>query len=87
MFEFCAGAVHGPEKCPAGACSECEGHHHWIEVAVDPDNPGEYKDHPAFKEFLCFYSCKHCDAWAEMEDMSDCDESSEDEDSEEEGYL
>lgn len=62
------GVVHGPEKCPAGACSDCEGEHHLLDVCVNPEDPGEYAQHPAFLAGnIVFWECKHCPAWAEME--------------------
>lgn len=41
---FEPGEVHGPQKCPAGACSDCDGEHHWIEVCTDVnDSHGVYR--------------------------------------------
>lgn len=56
--------MHGPDRCPM-ACEGCEGEHHWMEDSPDPDGPA----HEAESKYGldCWYSCKHCSAWATPE--------------------
>ncbi len=69
---FKPGTIHGPDRCPFGACSECDAEHHFFYVAciepelfdgvamvASPENTG-----PTVPCFVC----KHCEAWAEMVD-------------------
>ena len=60
--------LHGPEKCPAGACDGCEGFHHWLPECHDEDtaSPPGIGPHPAIAAgHVTWYECKHCSAWAE----------------------
>lgn len=59
--------LHGPKKCPAGACDACEGFHHWIPDCHDgsPDPVGT-TEHPAIDAgHITWYGCRHCGAWCE----------------------
>ena len=69
------GELHGPEKCPRGACSDCDGYHHFSDLIVSFANE-EAADrldagadaepiHEAEKLGLeIWFPCKHdCGAW------------------------
>lgn len=77
--------IHGTIRCPH-RCDVCSnGGHHWIECSLDPDCVSEDED-DGFDDVvrfdnangtehrLAFYSCKHCDAWAEHDAFDDDDE-------------
>jgi hypothetical protein len=58
------GKIDGPEKCPKGACSDCDGAHHFYIDTVDAD-PAE----TCTGESVDFqFTCKHCAATAEALD-------------------
>lgn len=42
---------------PCRTCSECDGHHHWIEHCDDPSEVAET---------FVGYTCKHCEERVEM---------------------
>jgi len=53
---FNPGKIDGPEKCPRGSCSDCDGFHHFYAH----DNSDDGSD--------WVFACKHCDTTAEMVD-------------------
>lgn len=72
-LEALAAASRAP-PCPR-PCSECDpGEHHFGEYVHDAE---DYPDHPMAKATdlfhgpPCWYTCKHCEAWAIEPDFVD----------------
>lgn len=70
---FRPGWIHGPGKCPRGACADCDGEHHFYvhSVNIQDDDPedrfGAIAKAVAAGE-TDFFACKHCDTWADLVD-------------------
>ena len=76
--------LHGPAACPR-ACSGCDGGHHWIEDGMDWLNATEEEIEDAGvpsgdprRVLECWFSCKHCPAWATCEYVWDLEEADDD---------
>lgn len=77
--------IHGTIRCPH-RCGGCpSGEHHWTEYSLDPsiipdghgddfDSVVRFDKANGTEHVLGFYSCKHCDAWAEHDTFDDDDE-------------
>lgn len=46
---------------PCRTCSECDGHHHWIEICVEDDPDVDESISP-----WVGFGCKHCDLRSEQ---------------------
>lgn len=71
---FRPGKIHGPPKCPRGACSDCDGEHHFDAESVDPEHLDP--DDSVAREAVAaghteYFACRHCDTWATMVDEDD----------------